>query len=58
LVAVDAAAGQNVFAAFMSGVRTAALALIALSLPVLFFLIATVRRRDRISVRVPAAPRR
>jgi EmrB/QacA subfamily drug resistance transporter len=38
LAAVDAAAGQTVFAAFTGGVRTAAIALIALSLPVLVVL--------------------
>jgi EmrB/QacA subfamily drug resistance transporter len=51
LATVDLAAGQNVFAAFTLGVRTAAVALIALSLPVLAILTLTV------NARAPAAPR-
>jgi EmrB/QacA subfamily drug resistance transporter len=52
LAAVDLAAGQTVFAAFTLGVRTAAVALIALSLPVLAVLTLTV------NARAPAVPRR
>ena len=46
LAAVDVSAGQNVFAAFTSGVRTAAIALIGLSLPVLAVLAAVRLRRE------------
>jgi EmrB/QacA subfamily drug resistance transporter len=51
LAAVDVAAGQNVFGAFTLGVRTAAIALIALSLPVLAVLTLSV------NARAPAVPR-
>jgi MFS family permease len=60
LAAIDAAAGQTVFGAFTSGVRTAAIALIALSLPVLAVLTAEVRRQGRavtVSARAPEPPR-
>jgi predicted MFS family arabinose efflux permease len=46
LAAIDVSAGQDVFAAFTSGVRTAAIALIGLSLPVLAVL-AAVRLRPK-----------
>ncbi|HEY7671212.1 MAG TPA: MFS transporter [Gammaproteobacteria bacterium] len=52
LAAIDEAAGQTVFTAFTSGVRTAAIALIALALPVLAILARSV------NARAPAAPRR
>jgi EmrB/QacA subfamily drug resistance transporter len=45
LASIDAAAGQNVFAAFTSGVRTSSIALIGLSLPVLALLVVAMRRR-------------
>jgi EmrB/QacA subfamily drug resistance transporter len=44
LAAVDPAAGQDVFAAFTRGVRTASVALIGLALPVLVLLAVSVRR--------------
>jgi EmrB/QacA subfamily drug resistance transporter len=43
LATVDVAAGQNVFAAFTGGVRTAAIALVGLSLPVLALLVVEMR---------------
>lgn len=58
LAAVDTAAGQDVFVAFTSGVRAAAIALIGLSLPVLAVLSASIRRREahEISARGPELP--